>query len=315
MKNKVLIFKYGFLGDTITTIPLIINLNKVYDIDLLTFNLYNNNTFSSKVIYRDLNLFSKIISINKNFFSFIKLIFILRKNKYLILFNLLSHNQINNKLIYYNFYFKILCNIKIINQRIQKDNHPEVLSLLHMYSHNNLTTNFKLLNYEKKLGLIKLNKINYHVIGISPFSKMSSKNVNIISFKELIYKIKKYFYVDFIFLGTVEQYNLYDDLSIKHINVSNITNLLNLVNRIDIYLGVDNGIMHIADLLNKKLFCLFSDRDIINNWHPCISDNIVIYRSKIICGGCMLEICTNNNKCMNDINYNKIYFDIIKYLK
>ena len=190
MKNKVLIFKYGFLGDTITTLPLILNLNTLYDIDLLTFNLNNKNTFSSLAIYRDLNIFSKIISIDRNIFSFLKLIYILRKNKYEIIFNLLSHNQINNKLIHYKLFFEILCNIKIVHQRKHNNHQPEVLSLLDMYP-NNKFINFKLFNYKEKLGLKKLKISQHHIIGISPFSKMSSKNANLFFFKDLINKLKK----------------------------------------------------------------------------------------------------------------------------
>ena len=64
-----------------------------------------------------------------------------------------------------------------------------------------------------------------------------------------------------------------------------------------VYLGNDTGTMHLAAAAGITCVALFSARDVRGRWEPYGAGHHV-FRHRMPCEGCMLEICDRNNECL-----------------
>jgi len=71
------------------------------------------------------------------------------------------------------------------------------------------------------------------------------------------------------------------------------------------YLGNDTGAMHLAALAGTPCLALFSSRDQPGKWDPAGSGNLVL-RKELPCSGCMLEVCPRDNECLAAISCDEV---------
>ena len=72
------------------------------------------------------------------------------------------------------------------------------------------------------------------------------------------------------------------------------------------YIGNDTGTMHLAAIANVPSIALFSARDYPGKWEPYGHNNIIV-RHETPCSGCMLEICNKNNLCTKLITVDEVF--------
>jgi ADP-heptose:LPS heptosyltransferase len=70
-----------------------------------------------------------------------------------------------------------------------------------------------------------------------------------------------------------------------------------VLERCKCYVGNDTGVMHLAAMVGTPCVALFSARDYPGQWEP-YGDDHVILRHEVDCAGCMLDVCTNGNRCL-----------------
>lgn len=313
--TKVIVFKYGHIGDSITAVPSILALKQKFaSVSLLTLYL-KGGKMSSFEIFKSLKLFDSYFVLSSDFLNNILLIIKLRSLNFDKAIVLMPPKLNLKNRVKYDFFFRFICGIKIIHYRLDDDRKPEVLAVLGFVLDICSLRDFEL----GKSTKISFKKTNI-IVGISPFSNMHSKNLPIFEFSKLlgkIYNISNWNF-EFKFIGLLCDYEIFKsnvDMPISFIETNNILEVIHEVETIDFYIGSDTGIMHVCDYLYKPIFAIFSDRDRISNWNPGLSDNIFVYRELIQCGGCMHVNCPNNNLCLHLINYDKIFNDIFNFLK
>ena len=78
----------------------------------------------------------------------------------------------------------------------------------------------------------------------------------------------------------------------------------------------DTGPMHLSYAIGTPVIGLFSNWDFPNTWHPPKDEfNVALRAENIPCEVCLVEQCPNNNLCINEIEINSIKIEIEKILK
>jgi ADP-heptose:LPS heptosyltransferase len=71
------------------------------------------------------------------------------------------------------------------------------------------------------------------------------------------------------------------------------------------FLGNDTGTMHLAAAAGTRCVAVFSARDLPGRWDP-YGHGHRIFRRRISCEGCMLEICNRGNECLREIGTDEV---------
>jgi heptosyltransferase III len=71
------------------------------------------------------------------------------------------------------------------------------------------------------------------------------------------------------------------------------------------FLGNDTGTMHLAAAAGTRCVAIFSARDLPGRWDP-YGRGHRIFRRRISCEGCMLEICNRGNECLQEIGTDEV---------
>ena len=298
MKN-ILIYRTGSLGDTIVSlasIQLIKNLNP--DNKIFFFSIKNEapNSVSPIESIKDLNIINEYIELNNitSLKSFFETLRILGKYKFEKIYYLNEDRPLRKKIRDFIF-FRIFLNYKII-----------VLNLF--TQNNNLYEGFYLINKIKKTSFNEfdnLNKIirkkikskiglyNYfnvkNYITISPGGRIPSKRWNINNWKIFINKIiTQNKNVKIVILGTksdMSQNSLISKLNKNNIinltGKTSISDLKHILNFSNMHICHDDGTMHLAMLLNKKVISLFHNLNFKEKWFQGHNKNYIqLYSSR-----------------------------------
>ncbi len=71
------------------------------------------------------------------------------------------------------------------------------------------------------------------------------------------------------------------------------------------YVGNDTGVMHLAAMVGTPCVALFSARDYPGQWEPYGAGHAVL-RRETDCAGCMLEVCSYGNRCLDKITVDEV---------
>ena len=283
MKN-ILIYRTGSLGDTIVSLPaiqLIKNINPNCKIFYLCVKNHDSDAVSPLKILKKINLVDNFLEIEKidNFKSLFNSIEILKQNKINKFYYLNEDRPIFNKLRDY-LYFKFLLNCNFHGLNIFKKN-------------NKYYEGFYLANKVKKISFKELNKLNKilsikikknikrskifkynNYITISPGGRIPEKRWNVNNWKILINKIiSKNKNIKIVLLGTKK--DKFQNIKISNQFKKNILNLTGktsfaslmfIINSSKIHISHDDGTMHLAILLQKKVLSLFHNIDFKEKW-------------------------------------------------
>lgn len=298
MKN-ILIYRTGSLGDTIVSlasIQLIKNLNPDNKIFFFSIKNEDPNSVSPIEIIKDLNIINEYIELNNitSLKSFFETLRILGKYKFEKIYYLNEDRPLRKKIRDFIF-FRVFLNYKIIGLNLFSQN-------------NNLYEGFYLINKIKKTSFNEfdnLNKIirkkikskiglyNYfnvkNYITISPGGRIPSKRWNINNWKIFINKIiTQNKNVKIVILGTKSDMN--QNSLISKLNKNNIINLTgktsisdlkHILNFSNMHICHDDGTMHLAMLLNKKVISLFHNLNFKEKWFQGHNKNYIqLYSSR-----------------------------------
>jgi len=89
---------------------------------------------------------------------------------------------------------------------------------------------------------------------------------------------------------------------------TNVPQLFSLLKRIDMYIGGDTGVMHLAAFAGCPMVAIFGPTDVIIN--APYSKNCTIVRKDLSCSPCKNKDCTSR-KCLTDITADEVFAAII----
>ena len=283
MKN-ILIYRTGSLGDTIVSLPaiqLIKNINPDCKIYYLCVKNLDSDAVSPLKILKKVKLvdhFLEIKKINnlKNLYKSIKILKQIKINKF---YYLNEDRSKLNKLRDY-LYFKFLLNCKIYGLNIFKKNNKydegfylaDKVMKISFKEFNKLNNNLSM-KMRKNIGLSKFFK-NSNYITISPGGRIMEKRWNITNWKILIKKIiSKNNNIKIVLLGTKK--DKFQNIKISNQFKKNILNftgktsfgsLISIINSSKLHICHDDGTMHLAILLQKKVLSIFHNIDFKEKW-------------------------------------------------
>lgn len=310
MKN-ILIYRSGSLGDTIVSlaaIKIIKNFNPKSKIYYLCIKNYDDSSVSPLEVLRSLKLIDKFIEIDnvKNLIEFIKAYKLLRQMKISKFYYLNEDRPIIKKIRDFIF-FKVLLNCKIYGLSIFNNNKfYEGYYLANKVSKTSksefLIINKLIRNKFKKN--IKFDNSFRHkkYITLSPGGRILAKRWKIENWKILIKKIiLKNKNIKILILGTkndvIQNYlisRLYKNNVIDLTGKTTIKKLIYILNFTKLHICHDDGTMHLATLLNKKIITLFHNIDFKEKWFQGNNKNILQLYKKDGINSIKVENVINN---------------------
>jgi ADP-heptose:LPS heptosyltransferase len=81
-----------------------------------------------------------------------------------------------------------------------------------------------------------------------------------------------------------------------------------------VLIGNDSGTMHLAASVGTPCLGIFSALDWFGRWEP-FGDKNTIFRAKVECEGCLLEVCPRQNQCLDRISAESVTQAALKTLE
>lgn len=285
--KRVLIVQVRAMGDCILATPLIRAVKQKFPDSTIDFlsekisaRLLEGNPYISNRLVIDSNISSSV--------NYIKLLMKLRRNNYDCSIDLLSTpgsallcRLVNAKLrIGYNIRFRswafnhsVKRSDKLVYNPRSKFDLVEKFGLFpdELYTELHLSNQ----SLEKADAQFKrLNKLkNKPIIALAPWSKREWRRWKIEHWKELLQVISQKYDCGFFLICTKEEFQFVsdltslDDVKVWWINESDIRVVAALISRCKVFIGMDNGLKHIAVALGIPSFTVYtgSDPDV---WNP-----------------------------------------------
>ncbi|MCX5808976.1 MAG: glycosyltransferase family 9 protein [Proteobacteria bacterium] len=89
---------------------------------------------------------------------------------------------------------------------------------------------------------------------------------------------------------------------------TNVPQLFSLLKRIDMYIGGDSGVMHLAAFAGCPILAIFGPTDV--NINAPYSKNCTIVRKDLLCSPCKNKNC-QSRKCLTDITVDEVFEAIL----
>ncbi len=160
---------------------------------------------------------------------------------------------------------------------------------------------------QKDILLKKLNIYNEPFIIIHPGASSPYKIWYNSGWARIADILKSEYHFNILFTGSKKEKSLIDDIQKltleKHFNLAGQTDLHTLSALLEcskLYIGSDNGIMHLAAALQKPIIAIFGASDPIR-WAPW-NTLYYIVSADVECSPCRYRTCNNNHKCMKLIS-------------
>lgn len=348
--NKILIFKLCCFGDIVFILPVIENLREkfpeakitIISSDWVKSLLPYINYIDNSIIYnppeRDNNLLKKIVSA-------VKLIFILRKEKFDMVFLGHRNNFFGLILILSGIRYRLGFNVtKFMNVTSEFDESVhENLRYLKILEENDINFRTKLPKLEKVYPSEKIKSANdipdnKLIIGIFPFGGVNPGTVMTIKrwdFNKYVELVKKLSFSEKIYIIIFEgkdesekinetDKNLFKGASIRKINPD-------LISICDLFIGGDTGPLHIAAAFGNKTLGIFGPSSplLVAPLNPEYDDfsaknNEYIWKA-VICSPCytpetsidadnekywsgkVFKCYTGTHECLKSVEVNEVY--------
>ncbi len=274
--TKILCFRNSRLGDFLISVPTLKLIKDQHKNCQIYYLSDKSEVYKSlpKYLGRE-KIVDKFIFYEKNFFSLIKLFFLLKSFNFKIFYYLQEKPSFYREFRDFIF-FSILKFDKKYGFFKKKKNYKKFSETLQL----TFRTNKKItLNKIYELSKIRLKKSNppfnfeYITISIGGFSQPTLWKKN--NWSILLKLMINNFNYKIIILGTDKDKNYANFLcSINNKKImslcgkTNFDNLCNLIKFSKIHITNDNGSMHVATLFQKKTICLFNNHDRVGKWFP-----------------------------------------------
>jgi len=83
---------------------------------------------------------------------------------------------------------------------------------------------------------------------------------------------------------------------------------------VEFYLGNDTGTMHLAAAVGTPCVAIFSAQDWPGRWYPYGGKHEVL-RIAVPCEGCRLQVCNRNMECLRGISPDKVFDSCLRVMK
>lgn len=345
MKNSIIIFRQGSLGDTVISLPVFEEIKRRYpDKDLVLLTAYRNNPEiipTEKILIRA-NLIKKVIKYREGVRSIsdlFKVIKEIRKERICKCFYLMPRKRKRD--VVRDAVFLRACGIReIIGLPLtDRDLHcQDIGNGLVEFEGNRLyravfstdmpqdsgqTPLFEVSDLEYVLNIIRRSNFNSDkLVVVSVNSKMTTKNWSLQAWQKVLLEISTRHERYICFVGGASDADFVEQvvqaLPDSYLNFCGQLSLEQsaaLISLCELFIGVDSGPMHIANYLHKPLIGLFSARDVPGKWYPQ-GEEAHILQGEAECCKCMLEYnCPNHNICMESISPSMLIEKIQSLLK
>lgn len=341
---KIYIFRPGQLGDSLTMVPSIILIRKLYPdtkFVLLTNKPAKSYFITSWEVFKNFDFFEKVIPYSKNFYDLIKIFIELRKNSNSILYLLAVKTKWGK--LRDTIFFKYICGVKQIvgikeshtNLIRRKSNGFLVKSLRDSEKFIRIIERFHNVKLQRPEGcLLPINeqvvsKVNQLlesvqielkkssiIISIGAGSKMPAKKWFHERYSEIANRLIEQKNAFLIFLGGKEEFNEIESLITNIHKKNRVLNLAGkttviesaeILKRSTLYFGNDTGTMHLAATVGTRCVTVFSSRGVIGRYEPYGNGHINIIK-RIDCEGCYLEVCIEKNmECLRQIQVDEVW--------
>lgn len=156
------------------------------------------------------------------------------------------------------------------------------------------------------------NGITAPIFAINPFSSQGSKfkRWRIERYGELIKKIRNEMHRNVLILwgpGEEEEAKRLQQMAGKGVFLScptNVPQLFALLNRVDMYIGGDTGVMHLAVFARKPVVAIFGPTDVLVN-APYGSPHRIV-RKELPCSPCKNKDC-QDRRCLEEITVEEVF--------
>ncbi|MCX5706515.1 MAG: glycosyltransferase family 9 protein [Candidatus Omnitrophica bacterium] len=341
ISKRILVYRYGQLGDTIVALPAFWAVRKYFPmahITLLRDEQMGKQYVVPEMILPEEGLFDRYLHYPANigftkFNMFLFLLIMLRKYKFDTLIYLAPSDRSRMKIIRDYIFFSMIGINKFIGFRGRETLHPKTLSPNDIHEsdylldclassgilvppHSKSSINIGLTKQELEeadewLEAYFLADKTKLLIGFAPGSKMPSKiwpeECYVAVGHELIAKLG----VIPIIFGGSEDEALGDrliaqwGLGINAAGKLSVRKAAAVFSRCKLYIGNDTGTMHLAAAVNTPCVAIFSRRDMRRRWYP-YGQNHVVLCGTAPCEGCKLYVCNNNLKCLKNVSVDSV---------
>ena len=293
--NKILVVRFGTIGDTIFTIPFFKELRNYYGEKCQIDAIANNSNIE---IIGNIPYINNILNINNiaplKIYNFYKWILILKKydkiyflcsNKILSIFAFFA--GIKKRL---GFKFKGYEHNYFLTHETDYDKNIHVTeSYLNILKDENIEVQKP--NFENIFCNL-CNDIKYEIknkyIAIHPFSRIKLKDWSVSKWKELCrYLIEKNY--DIVVLGSEKDFKSAELLTFSNkihnlCGKTNLSETISVINSSKLFIGIDSGLIHIAAVLGKKSILLNGSTS-LTHWKP-LNKNCKIITKNFSCSPC-----------------------------
>ncbi|MCX7832946.1 MAG: glycosyltransferase family 9 protein [Ignavibacteria bacterium] len=311
IENRILVIRLSSFGDIVLTFPFLKQLKQKFPnskIYFLTKSVYGNLVELShevdRIILYDNNFFEIKNLIKKENFDYI---FDLQKNYRSIA---LTFKLKGKKIRYKKENFKKFLLIKFKINLFKK-----VIPVYKKYllTLKGLVENLDFSYHKVDLNFDRNPRFNFNYILLAPSSKHYTKTYPTENFINIIKKNEsnKYVLVGDNSQRDIDICNMISKSCENTINLCNKTNFIELANLIynaDYIICNDSGVLHLAELLGKKVYAFFGSTVKEFGFYPQLPTTVIFENENLKCRPCSrhgLEKCPKKHfKCMKEIQQN-----------
>ena len=333
--SSILIYRIGSIGDAVVALPAFYSIFEAHAekkiILLSTLSKINPKNSVKYLLGRYFPFYDFIDYFGgQGLIGSLRLCHRIRKSNCEILYYLSPIRDSFIQIIRDYLFFRVLCSIKIIHgfessfAKYRGSANPvinEVSRILRIVNQQPVENfipikpiilNEEVISIHKIIASLNIKKGDF-LFGICPGSKMHSKRWPLGRYIEVGRRLKQEVNAKFIILGDESEEEIASMLqsglgecAVSCAGLTSIFESSGLIAMCDLYIGNDTGVMHLAAAFGVPCVANFSARDNPGKWNP-MGNNNKILRSEIECAGCMLEICPNNNACLNAISVDNVH--------
>ena len=354
MQSPIAVFRTGYLGDTLVTMPAIQWLKKIHPARPFIFiseKSPKNRSIAWDVLqptgwFEEVLFYDSRSGSLRRFFSLWALALKLRKKRPGRLYYFSQDRRSAWQLALDWFYFRWVAQIRDCVGFLAVE-HPQRLTTLKLPEMTSEWKRFLDLvhkdrteiapdgQHEFKLTLPVAEKIHAEnfmhsqglsseaqILAVGPGSKMQAKRWAEECFWELGWKLlERYPQLQLIAVGGKEDEPLCNKLVKKwrertsFFCQESILKSAAVLSLCTGYVGNDTGTMHLAASVGIPCVGIFSARDYPGLWNPIGEKNIIL-RHEVPCSGCHLEMCVEkNNMCLKEITVNEVFEAVRRLLE
>jgi ADP-heptose:LPS heptosyltransferase len=321
----------GNMGDTLVSSIIFENIDSLKIYGKITF-LISDDCLD---LFQSYNGVTEIIGLNKRKFKYsiiykIKILLRLNNEGFLYGFNLTPARTISDDSLVLlsgsKFSYALDLNSKVIIKLFRNYIDRQFTKIMGAGHFNEYEKNFEVIKFLSKSGsnnffnqktfIISNNKLiisDLPKILIAPFSSNRNRDWPISHYTELIAKLQKNYFIiplasktqlSFLryILGSIDKTNIYDTG-----NIFQLKELPQLMSEVDLFLGGDSGMTHLALKLDKSFIAIIGGGNFGRFFPYKISPRFNYLYHKIDCFNCEWKCIQKEQYCITKVSVDDVY--------